>query len=223
LLQGGPTIEQFASLWSQMAEFYKYEPRVIFGLMNEPHDLPDNALWPPAVQGAINAIRAAGATSQYILMPGSSYTSAAAMPTEMGPLLLNVTDPAYPGSKEYLLFDVHKYLDYDNSGTHTTCVTNNTLVMETLVTWLQANGNRQAILSETGGGRYDASCFTMLGQELAYVKNAYPTMVGFSAWAAGAFDPTYILSLTPANYTVDAPLWDYAIRPNLPIPTYFKP
>ncbi|EJT97750.1 hypothetical protein DACRYDRAFT_127563 [Dacryopinax primogenitus] len=219
--QGGPTIEQYASLWYQMASFYKNEPRVIYGLMNEPHDLPDNSLWPPAVQGAINAVRAAGSVSQYILMPGSSWTSAAAMPTEMGPYLLNLTDPAYPGSKERLLFDVHKYLDYDNSGTHTNYVTNNTDILQTLVTWLKANGNRQAILSETGGGRNDSSCFTMLGEELAFIKNNYPTMVGFSAWAAGAFDTTYILSLTPANYTIDAPLWDYAIRPNLPPPTYF--
>ncbi|KZO93297.1 glycoside hydrolase family 5 protein [Calocera viscosa TUFC12733] len=218
--QGGPTIEQFASMWSQMAAYYKSDERVIFGIMNEPHDLPDDTLWPPAVQGAINAIRAAGANTQYILMPGSNYTSAAAMPTVMGPLLLNITDPATPGSTEYLLFDVHQYLDYDNSGTHSACVTNNTEILSTLVTWLKANGGRQAILSETGGGRNDSTCYTNLGEELAFVKDNYPYMVGFSTWAAGAFDTTYILSLTPTNETVDAPLWEYAVRPNLPAPTY---
>ena len=85
--------------------------------MNEPHDLPNNSLWPPAVQAAVNAIRQAGATSQNILIPGSSWASAQALPTELGPALLNVTDPA--GGTDKLIFDVHKYLDADNSGTHT--------------------------------------------------------------------------------------------------------
>ena len=73
---------------------------------------------------------------------------------------------------------VHKYLDSDNSGTHPDCTTvslslsmcnfcflihivqDNTAVLQTLVTFLQQNGNRQAILSETGGGN-TASCETM--------------------------------------------------------------
>ena len=54
---------------------------------------------------------------------------------------------------------VHKYLDSDNSGTHPDCTTDNVSVMQTLVQFLQQNGNRQAILSETGGGN-TASCET---------------------------------------------------------------
>lgn len=42
--------------------------------MNEPHDL-DVAKWATTVQAAVNAIRAAGATSQYILLPGTGYTN----------------------------------------------------------------------------------------------------------------------------------------------------
>lgn len=87
--------------------------------MNEPHDIPNLQSWATSVQAAVNAIRSAGATSQFILIPGSSYSSAQQLPTEAGPYLLKVTDPA-GGNK--LLFDVHKYLDSDNSGTHTECV-----------------------------------------------------------------------------------------------------
>jgi endoglucanase len=72
---------------------------------------------------------------------------------------------------------VHKYLDSDNSGTHpgeckytlhnnskflmiaTDCTTDNVSVFQTLVSWLNSNGNRQALLSETGGGN-TASCET---------------------------------------------------------------
>lgn len=71
--------------------------------MNEPHDLTSLPEWATSVQTAVNAIRSAGATSQYLLLPGSSYSSAAALPTEAGPYLLNVTDPE--GGTSKLLFD----------------------------------------------------------------------------------------------------------------------
>ncbi|PCH33921.1 glycoside hydrolase family 5 protein [Wolfiporia cocos MD-104 SS10] len=211
IAQGGPTNEQYASIWSQIAALYGQNDRLLFGVMNEPHDL-DIPTWAESVQYVVNAIRAAGATN-YLLLPGSNYTSAQTFPTGAGPYLLDVTDPL--GGTERLIFDVHKYLDYDNSGTHAECVTNNTVVLETLVSWLRENGNRQAILSETGGGN-TASCELYLGQELAYVKSAYPNLVGFSVWAAGSFATDYILSETPYPNGTDQPLWIDAVRPNLP-------
>ncbi|KZT75064.1 glycoside hydrolase family 5 protein [Daedalea quercina L-15889] len=213
IAQGGPTNEQYGSLWSQLSALYGNNTRLLFGLMNEPHDL-DIPTWAESVQYVVNAIRAAGAQN-YLLLPGSNYTSAQTFPTGAGPYLLNVTDPL--GGTEKLIFDVHKYLDYDNSGTHAECVTNNTEVLETLVSWMRANGNRQAILSETGGGDTE-SCFEYLYQELAYVKSAYPSMVGFSVWAAGSFATDYILSETPYPNGTDQPLWNAAVRPNLPAP-----
>ena len=36
--QGGPTDDQFASLWSQLATKYVKESNIVMGLMNEPHD-----------------------------------------------------------------------------------------------------------------------------------------------------------------------------------------
>ncbi len=36
--QGGPTDDQFASLWSQLATKYAAESKVVMGLINEPHD-----------------------------------------------------------------------------------------------------------------------------------------------------------------------------------------
>lgn len=74
-----------------------------FGIMNEPHDLTSVSTWADSVQAAVNAIRAAGATSQYLLLPGSSWSSAQALPTEAGPYLVKVTDPI--GGTSKLLFD----------------------------------------------------------------------------------------------------------------------
>ncbi|KZT02406.1 glycoside hydrolase family 5 protein [Laetiporus sulphureus 93-53] len=212
IAQGGPTNEQYASIWTQLAALYGNNDRLLLGIMNEPHDL-DIPTWAESVQYVVNAIRSTGATN-YLLLPGSNYTSAQTFPTGAGPYLLDVTDPLF-GNTERLIFDVHKYLDYDNSGTHAECVTNNTVVLETLVSWMQANGNRQAVLSETGGGD-TASCEEYLGQELAYVKSAYPSLVGFSVWAAGSFATDYILSMTPYPNGTDQPLWIDAVRPNLP-------
>ncbi|KII94195.1 glycoside hydrolase family 5 protein [Plicaturopsis crispa FD-325 SS-3] len=210
--QGGPTNDQYTSLWTQLAAKYASQDHVIFGLMNEPHDLNSVPDWADSVQAAVNAIRAAGADN-FLLLPGSSYASAQAFPTEAGPYLVKVTDPLGDTSK--LIFDVHKYLDSDNSGTHAECVTNNVDVLTTLVSFLKSNGNRQAILSETGGGNV-ASCETDLGQELAYIKENSDTIVGWSLWAAGAFDTTYILTLTPNANGTDQPLWTAAAVPNLP-------
>jgi endoglucanase len=36
--QGGPTNEQLTSLWKQLATKYKTQTRIVFAVMNEPHD-----------------------------------------------------------------------------------------------------------------------------------------------------------------------------------------
>ncbi|EPT01473.1 hypothetical protein FOMPIDRAFT_115275 [Fomitopsis schrenkii] len=209
--QGGPTNEQYASLWYQVSSLYADTPRALLGLMNEPHDL-DIPIWAQSVQVAVNAIRAAGATN-HLLLPGSNYTSAQTFPTGAGPYLLNVTDPL--GGTERLIFDGKNPRSLQFLRT-SDWYWNNTVVLETLVSWLQQY-NRQAVLSETGGGD-TASCDEYLYQELAYVKSAYPTLVGFSVWAAGSFATNYILSMTPYANGTDQPLWNVAVKPNLPAP-----
>ena len=96
-----------------------------------------------------------------------SYTSAAQFISNgSGAALLIVKN--LDGSTTNLIFDVHKYLDSDNSGTNAECTTNNVQVFQTLATWLRQN-SRMALLSETGGGN-TASCETNLCQEIATLK-----------------------------------------------------
>jgi endoglucanase len=96
-----------------------------------------------------------------------SYTSAGQFISNgSGAALMTVTNP--DGSTTNLIFDVHKYLDSDNSRSHAECVTNNVDVFTTLASWLRSN-QRQALLSETGGGNTQ-SCETYLCQEVAYLK-----------------------------------------------------
>ena len=112
------------------------------------------------------------------------------------------------GTTTNLVFDVHKYLDSDNSGTHSECVTNNIDdAFAPLATWLRSSG-RQALNSETGGGNV-ASCETYLCQQIAYLKYANApkyreileidfafsansdVYLGYIGWSAGSFDSTY--------------------------------
>jgi len=143
--------------------------------MNEPHDVPDIDKWADTVQAVVTAIRGAGATTQIILIPGNDWTSAQAMPTKSGPALLKVKNP--DGSTDGIVFDVHKYLDSDSSGTHTECVTDNVdTAFSPLAEWLRTN-KRQAINSETGGGN-TASCEKYLCQQIDFLKyvpsSSYP-------------------------------------------------
>jgi endoglucanase len=166
--QGGPTNAQFTSLWSQLASKYASQSRVIFSVVNEPHDIPSITTWAATVQAVVTAIRNAGATSQYIFMPGNNWQSAGAFLSDgSAAALSSVRNP--DGSYGNLIFDMHKYLDSDNSGTHVECVTNNIdSAFAPLATWLRQNG-RQAVLTESGGGNVQ-SCATYFCQQLRYME-----------------------------------------------------
>ncbi|TAQ85999.1 hypothetical protein B7494_g5658 [Chlorociboria aeruginascens] len=193
--QGGPTNDQFASLWSQLAAKYTNNNRVLFGVMNEPHDL-DITTWATSVQAAVTAIRNAGATSNIILLPGTEYTGAGGFVSD-GSAAALATVTNLDGSTTNLVFDVHNYLDSDGSGTHTECVTNNTVAIAPLTAWLRSN-NRLAINSEVGGGNV-ASCETYLCDQLQYFNDNSDVFLGYTTWAAGSFDSTYALTETPTQ------------------------
>lgn len=142
-----------------------------------------------------------------ILIPGSSYSSAGRLPNEAGSYLLKVTNP--DGSTKNIHFDVHMYLDADNSGSSAECVTNNTVKSSApLASWLRKNG-RMAMVTETGGGN-TASCEKYVCEELSYLNQNSDVYLGYIGWAAEAFSSSYPLSLTPTGSIVsnfqDTPL-----------------
>ncbi|KAJ7931237.1 endo-beta-1,4-glucanase [Mycena leptocephala] len=195
--QGGPTNAQFAATWGELAAMYKSNPKIIFGLMNEPHDVPDINLWAASVQAAVTAIRNAGATTQIILLPGNNWTSAATFVSNgSADALKKVVNP--DGSVTNLIFDVHKYLDFDNSGTNPECTTNNIAeAWAPLAQWLRCN-KRQAFNTETGGGFNTASCMTFMCQQIAFQAQNSDVFLGYVGWAAGNFFTGYVLSELPA-------------------------
>jgi len=194
--QGGPTNAQFVSLWTQLAAYYATNSKVIFGIMNEPHDLTVST-WAQTVQAVVTGIRQAGASSQMILLPGNDWTSAGTYISDgSAAALAAVTNP--DGTKTNLIFDVHKYLDSDNSGSGGDCVTNNiATAFQPLATWLSSVG-RQALLTETGGIS-STNCILYMCQQIAFLNQNSNVFLGYVGWGAGSFATTYALSLTPTD------------------------
>ncbi|KAL7944159.1 glycoside hydrolase family 5 protein [Trichoderma barbatum] len=220
--QGGVSDDIFVKLWVQIAKYYVDNEKMIFGLMNEPHDIDIN-LWAQTCQKVVTAIRKAGATSQMILLPGTNFASVETyVSTGSAEALSKITNP--DGSTDLLYFDVHKYLDINNSGSHVECTTNNVQAFEDFAVWLREN-KRQAIISETGASM-DPSCMTAFCAQNKAISENSDVYVGFVGWGAGSFDETYILTLTPlgepGNYT-DNKLMNECIMDQFTLDEKYRP
>ncbi|KAK8048286.1 glycoside hydrolase family 5 protein [Apiospora phragmitis] len=193
--QGGPTDDQFVSLWTQLATKYAANDKVAFEIMNEPHDLDIN-IWAQTCQKVVNAIRQAGATSQMILLPGTNFDSAATLVSSgSAAALMRIQNP--DGTTDNLVLDIHKYLDEDNSGTHKECVTDNVEDFKTVANFLRASG-RKGLVSESGASSA-ASCLKAFCSQNNFINANSDVFAGFVGWAAGSFDASYVLGLTPTK------------------------
>jgi len=199
--QGGPTNAQFTSLWTHLATYYASSSKVIMGVMNEPHDL-DMPTWATTVQAVVKAIRAAGATSQLILIPGTDYSGASGFVDESAPSMSKVVD--FDGTTSKLIYDIHEYYDSNSSGGDTECVTDHvSSSFAPVAAYLRAHG-RKALLSETGGGN-TASCLKYVCSALTYLNANSDVYMGWIGWGAGSFTSDYELNESPSGST-DTPL-----------------
>lgn len=176
-------------VWLKLGEVFKDNPLVMFGLSNEPHDL-NLTKWAATVQKVVTALRTKK-IDNILLIPGDDYTSLKAFP-KWFPVMKTVLNP--DKSHKGLVFEVHRYLDSDNSGTSKECVASRADEVKAAVELLRADG-RQVILGETGGGSTD-SCKKLLPELIAAVTDAYPVFAGYAIWAAGSFDQNYGLVTT---------------------------
>jgi endoglucanase len=65
----------FKAFWQTTAAIFKSNDKVVFDCNNEPHDM-GSASTAKLMQACIDGVRAAGATTQYIFVEGTSYTGA---------------------------------------------------------------------------------------------------------------------------------------------------
>ncbi|KAI0154335.1 cellulase [Xylariaceae sp. FL1272] len=186
--------DDFAAFWTTLATQFKSNSKVIFDTNNEYHDM-DQDLVLNLNQAAIDAIRATGATSQYIFAEGNSYSGAWTWNTT------NTNLAALTDSEDLLIYEMHQYLDSDGSGTSDVCVSTEIGVQRIVgaTEWLRENG-KIGILGEFAGGA-NTQCLEAVTGLLDHLEANSDVWQGALWWAAGPWWGTYIYSFEPPSGT----------------------
>lgn len=188
----------FADFWRRVALRYRSNPRVMFGLVNEPHDIATEQ-WVDAANAALTAIRGTGAKNT-VLVPGNAWTGAHSWNdtwygTANAVALLKVVDPG-----NNMLFEAHQYLDSNAGGQNGNCVSA-TIGRQRLVpfvTWLRKNG-RKGLLGELASGN-NATCNAAMTDMLGAITEASDVLQGWLWWGGGPWWPSsYPFFLDPTS------------------------
>jgi endoglucanase len=200
---GAPTATDFVDFWSALANEFKGNAKVIFGLMNEPYSF-DSETWAQIAQQAINAIRSTGA-QQLILVPGTRWTGAHSWFTSGGDSGKSNADALISIQDSNFAFEFHQYFDYDFSGTNSICrsPSNDVLIRVQAVTnWLKTN-NKRGFLGEFGVGD-NALCSEAANLVLSHLDGNSDVWLGWTWWPAGPWWGNYFMSIEPKS-GIDAP------------------
>ena len=185
-------------LWGRIADRYKDNDAVMFGLMNEPNDVPTET-WLEAANAAIAQIRRTGAKN-LVLVPGTGWSSARSWVegdygTPNGEVMLGIEDPA-----DNFVYEVHQYFNADWTGTSADCQ-NVDIGISTLtpVTEWARQHRRRAFLGEIGVGS-GRTCLEALNRVLRFMDENSDVWLGWTYWAGGAWwAEDYFASVQPLN------------------------
>ncbi|MFL9989391.1 glycoside hydrolase family 5 protein [Paraburkholderia sediminicola] len=217
-VSGAPTKEQYAAAWAAIANQFKNQPNVIFGLMNEPNEM-SSAVLLDSYNAALAAIRKTGAKN-LVLLEGNGWSGAYSwtstdVDTETPPrsnaevfVPKAIIDPA----NNYAI-DVHQYFDANNSGTMSECVPGYHPDISGLDSYL-SQYNLQAIVTEMGGAN-TMNCGNDINVFLTSLPPAnYLGWVGWNGGSNAQGTSTYFGRLG-ASVTLTMTL---GFQPNLIIP-----
>ncbi|KAJ7126927.1 endoglucanase [Mycena epipterygia] len=200
----------FQTFWTNLAGQFKSNSRVIFDVMNEPNGIPASTAF-ALNQAAVNGIRASGATTQLILVEGTSWTGAWTWVSSGNSAVFGaIKDP-----NNNVAIEMHQYLDSDGSGTNATCVspTIGAERLQAATAWLQAN-NMKGFLGEIGAGN-NAACISAVSGALCSMQQS-GVWIGASWWAAGPWwGATYFTSIEPPSGLAIAQVLPQALMPYL--------
>jgi endoglucanase len=168
----------FRTFHTNMAKQFASNSRVIFDTNNEYNTMSQDLVL-QLNQAAIDGIRAAGATSQYIWVEGNSWSGAWTWNTTNDNMKA-LTDP-----QNKLVYEMHQYLDSDGSGTTPTCVNDQIGVQRVIgaTNWLRANG-KIGVIGEFAGGA-NSVCQTAVTGLLNHLQENSDVWAGALWWAAG--------------------------------------
>ena len=195
-------ITAFARFWRELAPLFRDNSLIIFGLMNEPHDMP-TALWRDAANAAIKAIRTSGA-SNMILVPGNAWTGGQSWSSPDYGVSNAVMMGAISDPLDNYVYEIHQYMDADYSGTHAECQSTDVgeQALKGVTDWLTRRGQR-AFLAEFGSTT-NTICLQAMDSMLYFVEEHPKAWLGWTYWAAGSWWGANPLSAQPRN-GVDPP------------------
>lgn len=191
----------FADVWERLADAFKGNSSVMFGLMNEPRGphQPEPGIvpeaWVDAANAAIESIRRL-TTSHYIVVGGTAYSGAWSWTgarwgnygTPNAEAMKRVKDPAGK-----MLIEVHQYIDSTFSGTTHDCSKSEVALdgLNETTTWLRAHGLR-GLLGEFGvpedGLQHGRAMLDLL-------QANSDVWAGWCWWAVGQFEEDYVFRL----------------------------
>ncbi|KIK63017.1 glycoside hydrolase family 5 protein [Collybiopsis luxurians FD-317 M1] len=213
LIYNGATLSStsdFQTFWKNLAGQFKTNSHVIFDLMNEPYQPTAQVVY-GMMQAGVNGVRSSGATSQLILVEGTSWTGAWTWTSSGNAAAFTaLTDP-----NNNVAIEMHQYLDSDGSGTSATCVSN-TIGVERLAdatAWLQSTGFK-GFLGEIGAGS-NTACIQAVFGALCSMQEAGGAWIGASWWAAGPWWSTYFQSIEPPSGAAIPSILPQALEPFL--------
>jgi endoglucanase len=185
--------------WTKFAGVYASNPRVAFGLVNEPNNMSTMGWWAIA-QAGITAIRNAGAT-QRIYVPGNGYTAASTWvignafydsdpvkrSNAYGYLNANGVGVPINDPLNNLVVEVHTYLDNDEGGSTTgiTSITAARQHLEVVVNEARAQGYK-VYLGEIGFLATMPLAQAAWADFIDYFEANQDVLIGFSWFAGGA-------------------------------------
>ena len=191
----------FSDLWGRLAEKFKANPRVMFGIMNEPHDV-DGIKLAATYNRVLKDIRATGATNT-ILLDGLGFAHDLSWTGEKRgtPLGALVRDPG-----NNLVIDVHRYLDDYSAGQKQICNPGSgSSVLVEATEWARAN-NMRLFLGEFAAAQNEA-CYKELRDLLTYFAANTDVWTGYTWFGVYAGQKGY--------HTPDQGFW-YSIDPGGP-------
>jgi endoglucanase len=223
-LVGSPqvSIAAWSDFWTKMATILKDNPRVSFGLVNEPNNMSTMGWWTIA-QAGVTAIRNSGATNR-IYVPGNGYTAASSWTQNFYDTAAPQRSNAYgwlnanaPGQPIFdplgnIAAEVHTYLDANEGGLGDD-ITSITAAREHLTPVIEEGRARgyKVYLGEIGMYANTAGAPDAWADFIAYFEANPDEFAGFTWWAGG--DPAFwaltihpYFSISPINpdYTGDS-------------------
>ncbi len=191
-------VSALGDLWRRLAERYKGNDAVIFGIMNEPHGLPTE-VWLQATNVALAEIRKSDAEN-LVLVPGNGWSSArdwtgSGYGAPNSELMRKVEDPG-----NNFAYDVHQYFNSDFTGTAADCQSGEADISTLLpiTNWSRQHG-KHLFLGEFGVGSSE-TCLDALDQIMRFLGENGDVWLGWTYWAGGEWWPAdYFTNIQPSD------------------------